>query len=98
VLASVIAPTAATAPNAGYRVDHVVDGDTIYLTNGAKVRLVQIDTPEVYFGVECYGRQSSALKRLLPADTKVRLAVGPATDRDDQLRPTAALRDPGAIA
>ena len=31
------------------RIDHVADGDTVDLTNGAKVRLVQIDTPEVYF-------------------------------------------------
>ena len=30
------------------------------------MRLVQIDTPEVYFGTECYGRQASATtKRLL---------------------------------
>ena len=35
--------------------------------NGAKVRLVQIDTPEVYFTPECYGEQASAItKRLLP--------------------------------
>jgi endonuclease YncB( thermonuclease family) len=37
------------------RIDHVVDGDTVDLTNGAKVRLVQIDTPEVYSQPECYG-------------------------------------------
>ena len=29
------------------RIDHVVDGDTVALTTGARVRLVQIDTPEV---------------------------------------------------
>jgi micrococcal nuclease len=85
VLALVVAPTAATSPNVTYRIDHVVDGDTVDLTDGAKVRLVQIDTPEVYFGVECYGRQASALtKRLLPVGTRVRLAVEPATDRVDQ--------------
>ena len=68
-----------------YRVGRVVDGDTIDLTNGQKVRLVQIDTPEVYFGVECYGPQASAItKRLLPPGTPVRLAVEPATDRVDQ--------------
>src|SRR5215472_19118154 len=49
------------------RIDHVADGDTVDLTNGAKVRLVQIDTPEVYFTPECYGSQASRLtKRLLP--------------------------------
>jgi micrococcal nuclease len=79
-----VAPAATTAPGSSYRIDHVVDGDTVDLTNGAKVRLVQIDTPEVYVGVECYGRQASAIaKRLLPDGTTVRLAVEPATDRVD---------------
>jgi endonuclease YncB( thermonuclease family) len=67
------------------RIARVVDGDTVDLTNGAKIRLVQIDTPEVYFGVECYGPQASAVtKRLLPPGTVVRLAAEPATDRVDQ--------------
>ncbi len=66
------------------RVGRVVDGDTVYLTSGAKIRLVQIDTPEVYFGVECYGHQASAAtERLLPPGTAVRLAAEPATDRVD---------------
>ena len=38
-------------------IDHVTDGDTVVLRNGQHVRLVQIDTPEVYFGVECYGNR-----------------------------------------
>ncbi|MGZ4365784.1 MAG: thermonuclease family protein [Gaiellaceae bacterium] len=68
-----------------YRIDHVVDGDTIALRNGQRVRLVQIDTPEVFFGVECYGRAaSSATKRLLPSGSRVRLFAEPATDRVDQ--------------
>ena len=49
------------------------------------MRLVQIDTPEVYFGAECYGRQASAVtKRLLPPGTRVRLLAEPATDRVDR--------------
>ena len=68
-----------------FRVDHVVDGDTIALQNGARVRLVQIDTPEVYFQRECYGRESSAVtKRLLPPGTLVRLLPEPAADRVDR--------------
>ena len=48
------------------------------------MRFVQIDTPEVYFGAECYGRQASAVtKRLLPPGTRVRLLAEPATDRVD---------------
>ena len=84
-----LAPTGAAAPasSAGpvFRIARVVDGDTVDLTNGAKVRLVQIDTPEVYFGMECYGLQASATtKRLLPPGTLVRLLVEPKTDRVDQ--------------
>jgi micrococcal nuclease len=76
---------AAAAPAAHvYRIARVVDGDTVDLTNGARIRLVQVDTPEVYFGVECYGRQASAeTKKLLPPGTAVRLALEPATDRVD---------------
>jgi len=67
-----------------YRIDHVTDGDTVVLRNGQRVRLVQIDTPEVFFGVKCYGPQASATaKRLLPAGARVRLAADPATDRVD---------------
>jgi micrococcal nuclease len=66
------------------RIDHVADGDTVDLTNGAKVRLVQIDTPEVYFHPECYGRRASGVaKRLLRAGTLVRLVREPATDSVD---------------
>ena len=82
-----LAPTAVgAAPSAHvFRVARVVDGDTVYLTNGAKVRLVQIDTPEVYFGAECWGHQASAeTKKLLPAGTVVRLAREPATDSVDR--------------
>jgi micrococcal nuclease len=68
-----------------FRVGRVVDGDTITLRNGARVRLVQIDTPEVYFRPECYGRRASAVtKRLLRAGTLVRLLREPATDSVDQ--------------
>jgi len=67
-----------------YRIDHVADGDTVDLENGARVRLVQIDTPEVYFGTECYGPQASAItKELLPSGTAVRLRSEPATDLVD---------------
>lgn len=80
----VVASPAAASAAAVYRVDHVADGDTITLRNGQRVRLVQIDTPEVYFGSECYGRQASALaERLLPAGTRVRLLAEPATDLVD---------------
>jgi endonuclease YncB( thermonuclease family) len=59
----------------------------VTLRNGQRVRLVQVDTPEVYFAVECYGRAASAVtKRLLPTGTRVRLIAEPATDRVDRYR------------
>ena len=97
-----LAPTGVAAPDSSaapvFRIARVVDGDTVDLTNGAKVRLVQIDTPEVYFSPECYGRRASAIaKRLLPPGTAVRLAAEPATDRVDRygrlLRYVTRVRD-----
>ena len=78
-------PTSASSVElATYRIDHVTDGDTVVLRNGQRVRLVQIDTPEVFFGTECYGGQASATaKRLLPEGTRVRLFKEPATDDID---------------
>ena len=75
---------AGAAGTALYRIQRVVDGDTVDLTSGERVRLVQIDTPEVYPTAECYGPQASrATERLLPRGTVVRLAPEPATDLVD---------------
>jgi micrococcal nuclease len=63
----------------------VIDGDTIELDNGQRVRLVQIDTPEVYSGYECYGQEASAIaKQLLPAGTQVRLSLELVSDPVDR--------------
>jgi endonuclease YncB( thermonuclease family) len=77
---------AAKAPRGGQfaRIEYVIDGDTVALTNGRHVRLVQIDTPEVYFSAECYGKQASKItKHLLPPGTAVRLYREPKTDSVD---------------
>ena len=42
----------------GAVVARVIDGDTVELVDGRRVRLVQIDTPEK--GTECYGDEASA--------------------------------------
>ena len=67
----------------GYaRVTKVTDGDTIHLDGLGSVRLIGIDTPEVYGETECFGREASAFaKRLLPLGTRVRYRVG-VDDRD----------------
>jgi micrococcal nuclease len=77
---------AAKLPSGGTfaRIEFVIDGDTVELTNGRHVRLVQIDTPEVYGSPECYGAQASRItKRLLPPGTAVRLYREPKTDAVD---------------
>jgi micrococcal nuclease len=72
------------APPGWSRIDHVADGDTVVVGGHVTVRLVQIDTPEVFFTAECYGEQASAeTKKLLPRGTLVRLEQDPATDSVD---------------
>jgi endonuclease YncB( thermonuclease family) len=66
-------------------VARVIDGDTIELVGGQRVRLVQIDTPEKR--VECYGDEASALtRRLIPAGTHVRIEQDPKLDQVDWYR------------
>src|SRR5262245_5220285 len=61
----------------------VIDGDTIELVGGQRVRLVQIDTPEKR--IECYGDQATALTRsLIPAGTHVRVEQDPKLDQVDR--------------
>jgi micrococcal nuclease len=64
-------------------VARVIDGDTIELLGGQRVRLVQIDTPEK--SEECYGDAASALTgRLLPPGTRVRIEQDPGLDQVDR--------------
>ena len=53
------------------------DGDTFYLSGIGKVRLIGIDTPEVYGEQECFGRQASRfVERIAPLDAQVRYRLG----------------------
>ena len=54
------------------RVERVVDGDTVVLSGLGKARLIGVDTPEVYGGVECYGRAASAYAKRTLAGRRVR--------------------------
>ena len=64
-------------------VEWVNDGDTLTLTSGAKVRLVQIDAPELE--TDCYGRDAlRALISLAPKGTRVTLASDPRLDDRDR--------------
>jgi len=66
------------------RVARVVDGDTLVLASGQRVRLVQLDAPEAGGSRECYGTEAAAaLRALLPRGTQVRLARDPRLDDRD---------------
>ncbi len=51
-------------------VRYVIDGDTVILTNGEKVRYVGIDTPE---RGQCWYRQAKEFNRKLVSGKKIRL-------------------------
>lgn len=64
----------------------VVDGDTLELDNGERVRLIGINTPETEhpdFGDECYGHQATRFTEgLLPDGEELRLVFD--VERRDQ--------------
>ena len=78
------AASAGAPAGATYRVARVIDGDTLDLSDGQRVRLLQIDTPELGSG-ECYSRASrTALLRLAPEGGAVTLEADPALDKVDR--------------
>lgn len=85
----VFAPLAAGAGSADVSprevaiVERIIDGDTLVVRGGARVRLVQIDTPEA--GGECYAAASTReLARLARPATRVVLEADPGLDRVDR--------------
>jgi micrococcal nuclease len=85
VAALLVAPlSGARSTLTGATVDHVYDGDTITLTSGYRVRLLQIDTPELGSG-ECYSRAArTALVNLTPAGSHIELEIDPSLDKVDR--------------
>jgi len=64
-------------------VGYVNDGDTLRTASGRRVRLVQIDAPELHG--DCYGKAALvALRRLAPPGTKITLVRDPALDEVDR--------------
>lgn len=82
VVMAVVASSASSRPGS-WRIASVYDGDTLTVTTGERVRLLQIDTPELGSG-ECYSRKAATeLRRLAPAGATVSLvADGSLDDRD----------------
>ena len=59
------------------RVTRHTDGDTLWLSGIGKVRLIGVDTPEVYGDRECFGREASAfVERTVPLGAPVRYRLG----------------------
>ncbi|MDH6180306.1 micrococcal nuclease [Microbacteriaceae bacterium SG_E_30_P1] len=53
-------------------VEYVHDGDTLFLTDGRKVRLLGINTPEIGDNAECWGdHATSEARELLPEGSAV---------------------------
>lgn len=84
VLYAVAAACAATGTGQLASVERAGDGDSFELQGGNRVRLVQIDAPELGEG-ECYAEQAEQLLRaLLPPGREVRLEADPALDATDR--------------
>ncbi|WP_435744853.1 thermonuclease family protein [Nocardioides sp. SYSU DS0663] len=72
------------------KVVKVIDGDTVdvkLIPGGPKVRvrMIGIDTPEVYGGVQCGGPEASkSAKKILPRRTRVLLVSDPTQDLKDR--------------
>jgi micrococcal nuclease len=82
--AGAVSGTAARPSTSLARVERVVDGDTIVLAGGARVRFLQIDTPEPG-STECYSRAAGRdLRRMLPAGAIVTLESDPRLDEVDR--------------
>ena len=73
-------------------VERIVDGDTIVVGGGVRVRLIGMNTPETKdprTGVECFGPEASRhISELLPAGSRVRLVYD--VERTDQYDRTLA--------
>jgi endonuclease YncB( thermonuclease family) len=75
---------ASVGPSEYASVARVGDGDTLELEGGQRVRLLQIDAPELGEG-ECYGEEATSLLRfLVRPGTPVRLDADPELDETDR--------------
>jgi endonuclease YncB( thermonuclease family) len=84
VAALALVPAAAPGGASRYVVARIADGDTLTLTNGARVRLLQVDSPEIGSG-ECYAQAARReLLRLAPAGSRVALERDPVLDSVDR--------------
>jgi endonuclease YncB( thermonuclease family) len=82
--AAVVVGVPVASSSAPVKVRSVYDGDTLTLTDGQRVRLLQVDTPELGSG-ECYSRAAHrVLLSLVPPGTAVTIDTDPTLDRVDR--------------
>ena len=81
-LAIFFIPSTATAVQS-YSVKSIYDGDTLTLSNGIKVRLLQIDTPELS-PAECYGKDARQALIKLIDQSKISLEGDKVSDDKDR--------------
>lgn len=71
------------SPGESAIVARVSDGDTLRITTGRKIRLVQIDAPELHG--DCFGKAAlAALWKLTPPGARITLVRDPALDSTDR--------------
>lgn len=80
-----LAPLSAPKSNASaqVRVINVYDGDTVTLSDGSRVRLVQIDAPEIR-DRECYSAKSREILDSILRAKRVTLVMDPKLDQIDK--------------
>jgi micrococcal nuclease len=68
-------PTQSKCGPSTAQVDYVVDGDTIALKDGTRIRLLLVDTPETTQGKnDCYGQEAKAFTISRVVDKTISLA------------------------
>lgn len=65
--------TGCSSPPETARVTQVIDGDTIIIEGGYRVRYIGIDTPEIHPELEAYGTEALEANRELVEGKEVRL-------------------------
>ena len=78
----------ATEPGEDALVKRAIDGDTIELESGERVRYLMVDTPESTTELECYGTNAKTFNRDLVEGKRVRLRTD--VEREDMFGRTLA--------
>jgi len=88
-------PTMPPGVQGPFTVIKVVDGDTIWVDNGGrmKIRMIGLDTPETVDPrkpVQCFGREASAQAKTILGGQQVHLETDPSQDSVDKYGRTLA--------